>query len=78
MVALRVAIVLACVALVAWPVAHAVVAGLRTGRLPHTGNRAELVRSERPIGFWALMAAFLAMLGLLGYGAVLGVQRALA
>lgn len=78
MVALRIALVLACLALVAWPVGSAVVAGLRTGRLPHTDSRSVIVRGTHPVRFWALMTLFLAMLGLLGYGAVVGIQRALA
>lgn len=78
MTALRVAVVLLCVAVVAWPVGHAVVVGLRTGRLPHSDSTSVVVRGTHPVRFWALMALFLAMLALLGYGAGLGLQRALA
>jgi hypothetical protein len=77
-VALRVAVVLLCVAFVAWPVGHAVVVGLRTGRLPHSDSTATVARATHPLRFRALMLLFLAMLALLGYGASLGLQRALA
>ena len=78
MAALRVALVLLCAAVVAWPVGHAVVVGLRTGRLPHSDSTSVVVRRTHPARFWALMALFLAMLALLGYGAGVGFQRALA
>lgn len=78
MVALRVAVVLLCVAFVAWPVGHAVVVGLRTGRLPHSDSTSVVVRRTHPVRYWALMALFLTMLALLGYGAGVGLQRALA
>lgn len=78
MVALRVALVLLCATVVAWPVGHAVVVGLRTGKLPHSDSTSVVVRVAHPVRFWALMALFLAMLALLGYGAGLGLQRALA
>ena len=78
MVALQIALTLGCVAIGGWTVGGAVYTGLRTGRLPHTDSRSVVVRKTHPVRFWALMALFLAMLGLLGYGAVLGIQRALA
>ncbi len=78
MVGLRVALVLLCVAVVAWPVGRAVVVGMRTGRLPHSDGTSSVARAAHPVRFWALMALFLAMLALLGYGASLGLQRALA
>ena len=78
MTAFRVAVVLLCAAFVAWPVASAVVVGLRTGRLPHSDSRSVVVRRTHPVRFWALMALFLTMLALLGYGAGVGLQRALA
>ena len=78
MVALRVAVVLLCVAFVAWPVGQAVVVGLCTGRLPHSDSTSVVVRRTHPVRFWALMALFLAMLALLGYGAGVSFQRALA
>lgn len=78
MVALRVALALLCVAVVAWPVGRAVVVGMRTGRLPHSDGISSVARTAHPVRFWALMALFLAMLALLGYGASLGLQRALA
>lgn len=78
MVALRVVAVLLVALFVAWPVASAVVAGLRTGRLPHSHGTSVAVRRTHPVRFWALMALFLTMLGLLGYGAGVGLQRALA
>lgn len=78
MVAFRVAVVLLCAVFVAWPVASAVVTGLRTGRLPHSDSTSVVVRRTHPVRFWALMALFLTMLALLGYGASVGLQRALA
>lgn len=78
MVALRVAVVLLCVAVVAWPVGRAMVVGMRTGPLPHSDSTSSVARAAHPVRFWALMALFLAMLALLGYGASLGLQRALA
>lgn len=78
MAALRVAVVFCCAVLVAWPVGHAVVVGLRTGRLPHSDSTSVVVRRTHPVRYWALMALFLTMLALLGYGAGVGLQRALA
>lgn len=78
MVALRVAVVLLAAVFVAWPVASAVVTGLRAGRLPHSHGTAVAVRRTHPVRFWALMALFLTMLALLGDGAGVGFQRALA